>query len=81
MRNVRTWIAVTAVVAAGAAGWAVALAASATPSAPAGPAPAPASAVIDAARFPTLQAALGAVPAGGGLVQLPPGAAVVWIRV
>lgn len=33
-----------------------------------------ARAVIDAARFPTIQAALDAVPPEGGLVQLPPGA-------
>ena len=30
-------------------------------------------AVVDAAAYPTLQAALDAVPSGGGLVRLPPG--------
>jgi len=32
-----------------------------------------APAVVDAAAYPTLQAALDAVPSGGGLVRLPPG--------
>ncbi|MGC3966757.1 MAG: hypothetical protein QM775_05115, partial [Pirellulales bacterium] len=32
-----------------------------------------ARAVIDATNFPTLQAALDAVPAEGGVVELPPG--------
>lgn len=36
-------------------------------------APAGAPAVIDAAQFPTLQAAFDAVPATGGLVRIPPG--------
>jgi len=31
------------------------------------------AAVIDAAKFESLQAALDAVPAAGGLVKLPPG--------
>ena len=40
-----------------------------------GPKPAaqPETAVIDASKYPSLQAALDAVPAGGGLVRLPPG--------
>jgi len=35
--------------------------------------PAPPSVEIDAAKFPSLQAAFDAVPASGGLVKLPPG--------
>jgi hypothetical protein len=33
----------------------------------------PPAAIVDAGRYPTLQAALDAVPASGGLVNLPPG--------
>ena len=43
---------------------------------PAKPAPEPEqpkTAVIDASKYPSLQAAFDAVPAGGGLVKLPPG--------
>lgn len=36
-------------------------------------APPPPAVVVDAAKFPTLQAAFDAVPEAGGLVQLPPG--------
>jgi len=39
---------------------------------PAGSVPAPAT-IVDASKYPDLQAALDAVPEGGGLVQLPPG--------
>jgi len=41
--------------------------------APPDKAAAPGAAVIDASKYPSLQAALDAVPAGGGLVRLPPG--------
>lgn len=50
----------------------VALAIAAAP-VPGRAAPAPETAVIDAAAYPNLQAALDAVPSGGGLVRLPPG--------
>ena len=63
-----TWIAAIMAIGLGAVEWAK----SDPPATPKATAP-PAAMVVDAARFPTLQAALDAIPVAGGLVKLPPG--------